>query len=131
MQSYLGATFCLQPPGDTATRKGIFDSLMVGCIPVIFDEQQLEFQYELHIPSPEAISVLISKEHQDNIFEYLESIPTERVRALRDAISKMGHSLQYAKEQPLNADPDALDVAISHLLDLEESGSYMNCVRSM
>ncbi|GAA6004436.1 uncharacterized protein JCM10292_007067 [Rhodotorula paludigena] len=30
------STFCLQPPGDSPTRKGFFDSILLGCIPVIF-----------------------------------------------------------------------------------------------
>ncbi|KAI3988727.1 hypothetical protein MKX01_001499 [Papaver californicum] len=29
--------FCLQPPGDSPTRKSVFDSLISGCIPVLFD----------------------------------------------------------------------------------------------
>mmetsp|Transcript_17377 Transcript_17377/g.42960 ORF Transcript_17377/g.42960 Transcript_17377/m.42960 type:complete len:429 (-) Transcript_17377:212-1498(-) len=28
--------FCLQPPGDTFTRKAIFDAFATGCIPVVF-----------------------------------------------------------------------------------------------
>lgn len=30
------AIFCPAPPGDSITRKSIFDSLLAGCIPVIF-----------------------------------------------------------------------------------------------
>ena len=30
------ATFCPAPPGDSITRKSIFDALLAGCIPVIF-----------------------------------------------------------------------------------------------
>jgi hypothetical protein len=32
----LEATFCLQPPGDTLTRKSIYESILSGCIPVVF-----------------------------------------------------------------------------------------------
>ena len=32
------ATFCLQPAGDTLSRKSFFESLQVGCIPVVFRE---------------------------------------------------------------------------------------------
>ncbi len=33
---YLHSTFCLMPGGDFPTRKGFFDSLLSGCIPVTF-----------------------------------------------------------------------------------------------
>ncbi|KAM0750971.1 hypothetical protein T439DRAFT_380794 [Meredithblackwellia eburnea MCA 4105] len=32
----LNSTFCLQPPGDSPTRKGFFESILLGCIPVVF-----------------------------------------------------------------------------------------------
>ena len=33
---YWNATFCLQPPGDAVSRKGVLDALVLGCIPVLF-----------------------------------------------------------------------------------------------
>lgn len=33
LKQYESSTFCLHPPGDSPTRKGIFDSLLAGCIP--------------------------------------------------------------------------------------------------
>ena len=32
---YATSVFCFQPGGDSATRRGFFDSLLFGCIPVI------------------------------------------------------------------------------------------------
>jgi len=37
----LQSTFCPEPPGDTISRKGIIDSIVLGCIPVLFEPQQL------------------------------------------------------------------------------------------
>ena len=31
----LHSVFCLQPPGDTLTRKGFYDSILCSCIPLI------------------------------------------------------------------------------------------------
>ena len=31
------STFCFQPIGDLMTRKGLFDSILLGCIPVVMD----------------------------------------------------------------------------------------------
>ena len=36
--AYQSAVFCLQPWGDSATRKGFWDALLAGCINVIFDD---------------------------------------------------------------------------------------------
>ena len=41
----------MQPPGDTATRRGIFDALAVGCIPVSLWREQLDAQYPLYLPA--------------------------------------------------------------------------------
>lgn len=30
------STFCIQPPGDTLTRKSFYESVILGCIPVVF-----------------------------------------------------------------------------------------------
>lgn len=45
----LESVFCLQPAGDSWTRKGIFDSLLAGCIPVVFSRNQVVFQYLWHL----------------------------------------------------------------------------------
>eukprot|EP00440_Ansanella_granifera_P045724 gb/GFBE01049531.1/.p1 GENE.gb/GFBE01049531.1/~~gb/GFBE01049531.1/.p1 ORF type:complete len:696 (+),score=118.26 gb/GFBE01049531.1/:1-2088(+) len=36
------STFCIEPPGDTITRKSLIDSMNLGCIPVIFEHQELD-----------------------------------------------------------------------------------------
>jgi hypothetical protein len=41
---YRRSVFCLSPPGDSPTRKGLFDSILSGCIPVVFDKYTLEDQ---------------------------------------------------------------------------------------
>jgi hypothetical protein len=40
--------FCFQPIGDLMTRKGLFDSLLQGCIPVIFDVLTANVMYTWH-----------------------------------------------------------------------------------
>ncbi|GAB4860142.1 hypothetical protein Ancab_011620 [Ancistrocladus abbreviatus] len=36
IKSFQESVFCLQPPGDSPTRRSVFDSILVGCIPVFF-----------------------------------------------------------------------------------------------
>lgn len=50
---YWDSKFCLQPGGDTLTRKGIVDAVLLGCIPVLFHEGQLA-QWPWHWGSCEA-----------------------------------------------------------------------------
>ena len=46
----LQSRFCLQPVGDSATRRSTFDSLTAGCIPVYFSKASFEQQYEWFFP---------------------------------------------------------------------------------
>ena len=41
-RAYADAVFSLQPPGDTATRRGFYDSWMHGCIPVVTAQSALQ-----------------------------------------------------------------------------------------
>ena len=54
---YQRATFCLHPPGDDPDRKGLFDSALLGCIPVVFDAATLDVTYPWYVPCPREISV--------------------------------------------------------------------------
>ena len=47
-QYTLRSTFCLQPLGDTTTRKGLFDAIMFGCIPVVFHPLSASAMYTWH-----------------------------------------------------------------------------------
>lgn len=50
LEAYNSSVFCLQPPGDMESRKGVFDSLMSGCIPVIFNKDMLSINYPWFFP---------------------------------------------------------------------------------
>ena len=40
--------FCFQPIGDLMTRKGLFDSILQGCIPVVFESLTARVMYTWH-----------------------------------------------------------------------------------
>ena len=40
--------FCLEPSGDTTTRKGLFDAIQYGCIPVVFHPLSASAMYTWH-----------------------------------------------------------------------------------
>ncbi|PWA61508.1 Exostosin-like protein [Artemisia annua] len=83
-QSLIGlfteSEFCLQPPGDSPTRKSVFDSLVSGCIPVLFDPYTAYYQYPWHLPEDHTkYSVFIDQEDvramKVNVVERLMEIP--------------------------------------------------------
>ena len=52
MLQFRDSVFCPAPPGDSVTRKSIFDALVTGCIPVIFAKASLN-QYRWHLSEKE------------------------------------------------------------------------------
>ena len=85
---YASARYCLQPPGDNPTRKGIFDSLGLGCIPVVFDDRSLAV-FTMHIPDPTAVSIYVPPagvlDGTTDVMATLRAIPASRVKELRSA----------------------------------------------
>lgn len=117
----MSSVFCINPPGDTPTRKGLFDSLLAGCIPVIMDLASLS-EYEWYIKDVRAVSVfvpwpVIQLDNSFQLIDYLESLSPEYVRKKQDAIKELAFSLQYSIPDP-SRDPnrlDAFDVAVAGL----------------
>eukprot|EP00250_Pteridium_aquilinum_P018763 c24204_g1_i1 orf=834-2471(-) len=88
---FSNAIFCLQPEGDTPTRKSIFDSMLAGCIPVVFSNFTAHFQYDAFLPSdPSLYSVFLHKENislgHSNFVHELAQIPLEKVHLMQDTI---------------------------------------------
>jgi hypothetical protein len=48
LQLSASSIFCFQPIGDLPTRKGLFDSILQGCIPVTFDALTASSMYTWH-----------------------------------------------------------------------------------
>ncbi|XWS61784.1 hypothetical protein CRYUN_Cryun07bG0155300 [Craigia yunnanensis] len=84
IELFMESEFCLQPPGDSPTRKSVFDSLVSGCIPVLFDPFTAYYQYPWHLPEDYSkYSVFIDQEEvrqvKLNVVEILTKVP-ERER---------------------------------------------------
>jgi len=101
MRLFKRAKFCLTPPGDSVTRKSLFDALISGCVPVIFaratisqyvwffSEQEIE-DVAVYIP---VSSVLTG---QVNVMLLLSSIPDQEVLKKQKAIERIAPRLQYS-----------------------------------
>lgn len=99
------ARYCLAPPGDSLTRKSLFDSLLAGCVPVIFVRGSL-LQYDWHLSEQEvaAVSVYISMQRmvreRASFMEVLEAIPAAELLAKQREIERIAPRLQYAVVRP-------------------------------
>jgi xyloglucan galactosyltransferase MUR3 len=100
---YRYSTFCLQPPGDDPSRKGVMDSILCGCIPVTFHPDTLLAALPLHLSEAEAreISVYIPEHVAQNtstfnIVSFLESIPQTEIAKKQLKISSIAFRLQYS-----------------------------------
>ncbi|CAH1789402.1 unnamed protein product [Owenia fusiformis] len=117
------ATFCLQPHGDTPTRKSFFDGLLSGCIPVIFtnhsayypfiDMQHAGFPYPYH-----TFTILLNEEdimkNKRSVLKLLGDIPTETIRKMQERIVEIGKYFQYGF---YDDDDDAFTLTIQNVMN--------------
>ena len=121
---FMESEFCLQPPGDSPTRKSVFDSLVAGCIPVVFDPFTAHYQYPWHLPEDyRKYSVYIDQEDvrmkQVNVVERLTKIPLkERQEMRRYIIDELMPRLVYAHPNgKLNRFQDAFSISVNNLIE--------------
>ncbi|XP_062029356.1 probable xyloglucan galactosyltransferase GT14 [Rosa rugosa] len=127
MKVFQSSVFCLQPSGDSFTRRSIFDSILAGCIPVFFHPGSAYVQYTWHFPSsPSKYSVFISehdiKEKKVMINETLLRVPKDEVLAMREEVIRLIPKIIYAdpRASGLETFEDAFDIAVKGLLDKVE-----------
>ncbi|CAH9137431.1 unnamed protein product [Cuscuta epithymum] len=125
MKPMLSATFCLQPPGDTPTRRSTFDGILAGCIPVFFDEMTARRQYKWHLPEAEyeEFSVFIPKEEVVynglRVVEVLMRMGRGEVRRMREKVIEVMERVMYrnyGSSLGLRTKMDAIDIAIQGTL---------------
>ncbi|GAB2214263.1 hypothetical protein Droror1_Dr00018604 [Drosera rotundifolia] len=125
MKPMLQASFCLQPPGDTPTRRSTFDGIIAGCIPVFFEDQSARAQYGWHLREEEfhAFSVTVAKEDVVfkglSIVDVLMGIPRGEVRRMRENVMELIPRVMYRKHGSslgLRTKKDAFDIAIDGVL---------------
>lgn len=130
MKPMLQASFCLQPPSDTPTRRSTFDSMVAGCIPVFFEEMSAKAQYGWHLPEDkyEEFSVFIPKDDVVfkglKILDVLTSIPRAQVSRMRENVLEMLPRIIYRKHGSslgMRDKKDAFDIAIEGTLQRIQS----------
>ncbi|KAK8275674.1 hypothetical protein V6Z11_D10G152400 [Gossypium hirsutum] len=131
MKVFQSSIFCLQPPGDSYTRRSIFDSILAGCIPVFFHPGTAYAQYIWHLPKNyTAYSVYLPvkdlSEWKINLNETLLRMPEDRILRLREEVIKLIPRVVYASSRSRSETlEDAFDLAVKGILDRIESVRVM------
>ncbi|KAB8112885.1 hypothetical protein EE612_051671 [Oryza sativa] len=122
MRLFQSSTFCLQPQGDSYTRKSAFDAMLAGCIPVFFHPGTAYVQYTWHLPRNHAdYSVYISEDdvrRNASIEERLRQIAPAAVERMRETVISLIPAVVYAQPSSrLDTMKDAFDVAVDAIVD--------------
>lgn len=121
LETFLHSDFCLQPRGDSFTRRSMFDCMIAGSIPVFFWNRTAYFQYQWFLPAePGSYSVFIDRDAVQNgtsVKTLLQKIDKERVKKMREKVIEYIPRLIYANSaKGLQGMKDAFDVAVEGLL---------------
>ncbi|CAL4929026.1 unnamed protein product [Urochloa decumbens] len=122
MRVFQGTRFCLQPTGDTMTRRSAFDAIMAGCVPVFFHPDSAHTQYRWHLPEAhDAYSVLIPEDDvragNVSIEETLRAIPPEVAERMTETVIGLIPRLVYADPRSrLETLRDAVDLTLEAII---------------
>lgn len=124
IELFVESEFCLQPPGDSPTRKSVFDSLLSGCIPVLFDPFTAYYQYPWHLPEDYGkYSVFIDKKEVRqgnlNVVERLSNVSSrEKENMRRYIVYELLPGLVYGDvNAEIDKFQDAFAITINNLLE--------------
>jgi hypothetical protein len=105
----------------------VFDSIIAGCIPVLFHEDTAYTQYSWHLPitEPEKFSVFIPEEGIKNgsilVEEVLKSYSQTRIRQMREELITLIPASIYRHPSSEDAEltekfRDAFDLSVDSML---------------
>ncbi|XP_078679057.1 uncharacterized protein LOC144914767 [Branchiostoma floridae x Branchiostoma belcheri] len=112
------SVFCLQPPGDSPTRKSFYDAVQCGCIPVIF-----KLDYKPVYPFDDVLdytkfTVKITDEDffqgKRSISDILRDIPEAQITAKQGELRQVAPLMQYSYP-PLPETKDAFDMVMNEI----------------
>lgn len=135
LRLFLDSAFCLQPRGDSYTRRSMFDCMVAGAIPVIFWRRSAYEQYSWYLPAEEEEeagewSVFIDRREVRSgavsVRGVLEGIGEERIRRMREKVVGLIPKLVYAGAEGRLGEgmEDAVDVAVEGVLRRFQGKGY-------
>lgn len=123
MAVFQNSVFCLQPSGDSYTRRSIFDSILAGCIPVFFNPGSGYNQYIWYFPKDYTkYSVYIPEKGMKNgmvsLKNLLGRIDKESVSRMRNEVVKIIPKIIYTKPGLVGPKKieDAFEIAMDRVL---------------
>ncbi|KAL5205494.1 hypothetical protein ABZP36_033703 [Zizania latifolia] len=125
MRLLKSAAFCLQPRGDSYTRRSVFDAILAGCVPVFFHPGTAYAQYRWHLPADHSrYSVFIPEDGVRNgtvkVEHVLRRFGAADVAAMREEVIRMIPTVVY-RDPRAPAAPgrfrDAVDVAVDGVIE--------------
>jgi hypothetical protein len=112
------SVFCFQPIGDLMTRKGLFDSLLQGCIPVLFDVLTANVMYTWHWDESfwNDISIMINFHpvafrysdpiiELQNMFNNSMDLIRKKQKLIRSRVFELQYSLEGRNDRELDVKP--------------------------
>ncbi|MFS7975520.1 putative exostosin [Helianthus anomalus] len=121
MKMFQSSVFCLQPQGDSYTRRSAFDSILAGCIPVFFHPGSFYTQYTWHLPKNYTkYSVFIPEDdirRNISIEQRLSEIDPNKINEMREEVINLIPRLIYADPRSkLETSKDAFDVSVDAII---------------
>uniref|UniRef100_A0A803PGG5 Exostosin GT47 domain-containing protein n=1 Tax=Cannabis sativa TaxID=3483 RepID=A0A803PGG5_CANSA len=121
MQMFQSSLFCLQPQGDSYTRRSAFDSMLAVAFRLLSSGFSI---HTVHMASPKTIQSIgfhprrrYSKRNI-SIEERLLQIPPEQVKIMRENVISLIPTLVYADPRSkLETLKDAFDVSVQAIID--------------
>ncbi|XP_047063789.1 xyloglucan galactosyltransferase XLT2-like [Lolium rigidum] len=120
---FLDSKFCLQPRGDSYTRRSLFDCMVAGAVPVLFWRRTAYDQYRWFLPAGQRgkegeWSVFMDRRALSagnvSVLEFLQGFSEQRVRRMRERVVEMIPRLVYSSSPHGLGDgmADAFEVAL-------------------
>ncbi|PQM35691.1 putative xyloglucan galactosyltransferase GT14 [Prunus yedoensis var. nudiflora] len=127
MRVFQSSVYCLQPEGDSFTRRSAFDAFLAGCIPVFFHPATAYTQYLWYLPKDHTkysvfIPVRDVKDLKEGQIEnVLLGISKDQEAAMREEVIRLIPKLVYADPRSRLETQDAFDIAVQGILERVEN----------
>ncbi|KAK4702927.1 solute carrier family 35 (UDP-sugar transporter), member A1/2/3, partial [Phenoliferia sp. Uapishka_3] len=96
------AVFCPMPPGDSPTRRAMYEAILLGCIPVIFRDRSYGrlFPSSPDINDVSKYTVFVDEQEiingeGDTFIQRLEMVPHHEIRRMQQHLSSIASRLQW------------------------------------